>query len=114
MGSPKEILCIDGPSKLILEREYSYLPLSVYPDSESIAKALKSSQFYVFFAGAHRMPFIEQYASQNTIDLTVVTAYQTVLREPVVDPSIVYDGVVALSPRSIKSLLKKQCPSFER
>ncbi|MGC6420644.1 MAG: hydroxymethylbilane synthase [Chitinophagales bacterium] len=106
MGSPKEILCIDGPSKLILEREYAHLPLSVYPDSESIAKALKSSQSYVFFAGAHRMPFIEQYASQNAIDLTVVTAYQTVLREPVVDPSIVYDGVVALSPRSIQSLLK--------
>jgi hydroxymethylbilane synthase len=113
MGSPKEILCIDGPSKLILEREYAHLPLSVYPDSESIAKALKSSQSYVFFAGAHRMPFIEQYASQNAIDLTVVTAYQTVLREPVVDSSITYDGVVALSPRSIKSLLKNNAHLLE-
>ncbi|MGB1119811.1 MAG: hydroxymethylbilane synthase [Chitinophagales bacterium] len=106
MGSPKEILCLDGPTKLILEREYAQLPFSYYADSESIAKALNPNESYIFFAGAHRMPFIEQYASQNTIDLTVVTAYQTVLREPLVDPSIVYDGVVALSPRSIKSLLK--------
>ena len=106
MGNPKQIVCLDGPTKLILEREYAHLPLLVYPDSESIAKALNPSQSYVFFAGAHRMPFIEQYASQNAIDLTVVTAYQTVLREPVVDSSITYDGVVALSPRSIKSLLK--------
>ena len=106
VGSPAEILCIDGPSKLILEREYAHLPLSDYPDSELIAKALKPGQSYVFFAGEHRMPFIEQYATDNTIDLTVVMAYQTVLREPVVDPSIIYDGVVALSPRSIKSLLK--------
>ena len=106
VGSPSEILCIDGPSKLILEREYAHLSLSDYPDSQSIAKALNIGQSYVFFAGEHRMPFIEQYASQNNIDLAVVTAYQTVLREPVVDPSIVYDGVVALSPRSIKSLLK--------
>ena len=59
----------------------------------------------ISFAGEHRMPFIEQYADTFNIDLTVVTAYQTVLREPVVDRSINYDGVVALSPRSIKSLL---------
>lgn len=106
IGSPKEILCLDGPTKSILEREYTQLPFSYYADSESIAKALDPIESYIFFAGEHRMPFIEQYASQNAIDLTVITAYQTVLREPVVDPSINYDGVVALSPRSIKSLLK--------
>ena len=105
-GSPKQILCLDGPSKVILEREYSHLHFSDYPDSESIAKALNPNESYIFFAGEHRMPFIEQYASENKIDLTMVTAYQTVLREPVIDPTIDYDGVVALSPRSIRSLLK--------
>ena len=113
MGSPKEILCLDGPTKLILEREYAQLPFSYYADSESIAKALNPNESYIFFAGEHRMPFIEQYASQNAIDLTVITAYQTVLREPVVDRSISYDGVVALSPRSIKSLLKNNAHLLE-
>ena len=106
MGNPKQILCLDGPTKLMLEREYAQLPFSYFADSESIAKALNLNESYIFFAGEHRMPFIEQYAKENRIDLTVITAYQTVLREPVVDSSITYDGVVALSPRSIKSLLK--------
>ena len=62
VGNPKQILCLDGPTKLILEREYAQLPFSYYADSESIAKALNPNESYIFFAGEHRMPFIEQYA----------------------------------------------------